>query len=343
MSKILELRLVPTILFLLIASSVIAVLWPFKSAIAWAIIVAILVMPLQRYFENKWHKTWLATILVLLVFTVIILLPAFLIFTSVITEAQQVYANFSGQDFSTWHLPASLTSLPWVGDFLQKTWQHYTQDGDAIKSLFSNMKGMALLNQSTSIIANFFHVLLDIILMYLVLAFLLFNHQKNKKYIDQLCKKYLDKATEYQKIIVNCVHGIGLGFLTIGVGIGVIMTTVYVVIGLPVPLLLGLITAVLSIIPFTLPLYYAVLFVVLLFQGHLAAGVVLLAIGTALNLLSDNWLQPYIIGKKAKIHFLITLFGVLGGLEFFGMLGVFIGPISLAIGQRIFQTHVSKQ
>lgn len=343
MSKILELRLVPSVLFLLLISGVIAVLWPFKAPIIWAIIVSILAMPLQKYFEKKWHKTWLATLLVLTIFTLIILLPAFLILTSVIVEAQQLYASFSVQDFSNWHLPASLTSLPWAGNFLQNTWQQYIQSGDAMKSLLVNIKGMNLVTQSASLLIDVFHTMLCLILMYFLLAFLLVSHQKNSQYLDAFCKKYLDQGVEYQKDIVYCVHGIGLGFLTIGIGIGVIMTIVYMSVGLPVPLLLGLITAVLAIIPFTLPLYYVALFAILFSQGHVVAAIILVAIGTGLNALSDNWLQPYIIGKKAKIHFLITLFGVLGGLEIFGMLGIFIGPVTLMIGQRIFQTNVAKQ
>jgi predicted PurR-regulated permease PerM len=340
MTANLELKLIPTLLFLIFTMGILIVLWPFSSAIIWAIIVAILLLPLQKYFERKWRKPWLATSLTLIIFTVIILLPASLVLRSVINQAHELYTQFSGQDFSKLRLPESITSLPLVGNFLEQKLQHYLQDPEAIKMLTSKIEALPLVNQSTVVISHFFHTLICFLLMYLLLAFLLYNQKKNELYINNFCSKYLGSATMYQKIIVLSVRGIGLGFLTVGVSIGVIMTIVYISVGLPVPLLLGLITALLSIIPFVLPAFYALLFIFLLIQGNLAAAIVVLSIGLVLNIISDNWLQPYVIGKHSKMHFLITLFGILGGVQMLGLPGIFIGPISLAIGQTILQSRL---
>jgi predicted PurR-regulated permease PerM len=69
----------------------------------------------------------------------------------------------------------------------------------------------------------------------------------------------------------------------------------------------------------------------LLLQGELARGLFLLAWGTLAVGTSDNFLRPIFIGGRGKVHFLIVLFGILGGLTVFGFVGVVLGPIILSL------------
>jgi predicted PurR-regulated permease PerM len=79
----------------------------------------------------------------------------------------------------------------------------------------------------------------------------------------------------------------------------------------------------------------------LMFHQHVGAGVAL-AVWAALLSVGDNLLRPWLIQRGAKLPFMLVLGGVLGGLLAFGIAGIFIGPILLAVLQRLMARWVEE-
>jgi predicted PurR-regulated permease PerM len=69
----------------------------------------------------------------------------------------------------------------------------------------------------------------------------------------------------------------------------------------------------------------------LIATGHLAAGIGLLVWGTIVVSWIDNIVRPFVISRETRIPFLLVMFGVIGGVAAFGLVGLFIGPVILAI------------
>ncbi len=101
--------------------------------------------------------------------------------------------------------------------------------------------------------------------------------------------------------------------------------------GVKAPAFWGAAIAVVALIPFGAPLVWGSIGVWLLLQGQVGAGLGLLLWGALAISWIDKLVRPLIISGVAKIPFLLVLYGILGGLAAFGLIGLFVGPVILAI------------
>jgi len=106
----------------------------------------------------------------------------------------------------------------------------------------------------------------------------------------------------------------------------------FVLFGLPYPLVAGIVMGILSFIPIIGPYaVYVPIAVISIFNGDYVMGAGLLAYGLVLMGALDYVVRPQMMGEKIRLHPLIVLIGILGGLELMGAIGVLIGPIILSI------------
>ena len=80
---------------------------------------------------------------------------------------------------------------------------------------------------------------------------------------------------------------------------------------------------------------------VLFGEGKIGPGLGLFVFGLLIIILSDNYLKPKLIGNAVKLPFIWTLLGILGGIETFGFLGLFLGPTSMAILISVWRDSLS--
>ena len=130
--------------------------------------------------------------------------------------------------------------------------------------------------------------------------------------------------------IVAAIRGTVNGLVIVGLGEGVLLGIAYAVTGVPHPALLGALTAVAAMIPFGAPLVFGVAALLLVGQGSGVAAIVLVAIGMAVTFVADHFVRPILIGGATKLPFLWVLFGILGGVASWGLLGLFLGPAVMA-------------
>ena len=100
--------------------------------------------------------------------------------------------------------------------------------------------------------------------------------------------------------------------------------------GLAHPALLGALTGLLAIIPFAVPFIFSGASLVLLGQGSEGAALALFVFGVVVVFVADHFIRPGVIGGATRLPFLWVLLGILGGLETFGLLGLFLGPAVMA-------------
>ncbi len=134
------------------------------------------------------------------------------------------------------------------------------------------------------------------------------------------------------------VYGIGLTALAQALlaGIG------YYFAGAPSPILFTLVTFVVALIPFGTPFAWGGVSVWLLSQGHTTEGIGLALWGVFVISWVDNLIRPIVISGATKIPFIIIFIGVLGGLTAFGFVGLFIGPVVLAIGLAVWREWIAQ-
>jgi predicted PurR-regulated permease PerM len=105
----------------------------------------------------------------------------------------------------------------------------------------------------------------------------------------------------------------------------------YWVAGVPAPLLFAALTFLVGLVPFAIPFMWGGASLWLFLNGDTVAALGLFIWGVTAVSWVDNIVRPLVISGAAQIPFLLVLFGVLGGLAAFGLVGLFIGPVVLAV------------
>jgi len=103
---------------------------------------------------------------------------------------------------------------------------------------------------------------------------------------------------------------------------------------------LGGLTAVAAMVPFGAPLVFGLAALIMLFQGSLVAAVALLALGVVVTFVADHFIRPVIIGGATRLPFLWVLLGILGGVETFGVIGLFVGPVVMSVLMQLWRDWV---
>jgi predicted PurR-regulated permease PerM len=111
----------------------------------------------------------------------------------------------------------------------------------------------------------------------------------------------------------------------------------YWAVGVKAPIMLGIVTAMFAMIPFGTPVAWVSISIWLLLQGQTWAGVALALWGTLVISWIDNIIRPLVISSSTRIPFVLVMFGVLGGVANFGFIGLFLGPVVLAIALAVWR------
>lgn len=145
---------------------------------------------------------------------------------------------------------------------------------------------------------------------------------------------YIDSVGTTTRAVV---YGIGLTALAQALlaGVG------YYFAGAPSPILLTIVTFIIALIPFGTPFVWGGVSIWLLSKGYTVEGIGLALWGTLVISWVDNLIRPIVISGATKIPFIIIFIGVLGGLTAFGFVGLFIGPVVLAIGLAVWREWIS--
>jgi predicted PurR-regulated permease PerM len=130
--------------------------------------------------------------------------------------------------------------------------------------------------------------------------------------------------------IIASVHGTVNGLVLVGLGEGVLLGIVYAVAGVPQATVLGLLTAVAAMVPFAGAIMFSIAALLLLAQGAFVWGIVVFCTGVVVTFVADHFVRPVLIGGATRLPFIWVLLGILGGVEAWGLLGLFIGPAIMA-------------
>ena len=130
--------------------------------------------------------------------------------------------------------------------------------------------------------------------------------------------------------IISSIHGTVNGMVLVGLGVGAVLGIGYALAGVPHPVLMGGLTAVAAIIPLAAPVVLGVASLLVLAAGSTGMAIGLFAFGMVVIFVADHAIRPVLIGGSTKLPFLWVLLGILGGVETFGLLGLFLGPAIMA-------------
>lgn len=171
----------------------------------------------------------------------------------------------------------------------------------------------------------------------IVIGFLtaFFMMRDGPKLVDPICR-FLPLPRDKVEIICDRIyqttHAVLIGIVVVSIIQGTLGGIVYAIAGVPNSLMWGVATIVVCMIPLLGgPIVYAPIGLLLLSQGKVWQGVMVLVLGFGVISQIDNLLRPFFIGSRTNLHPMAIFFSLLGGVLMFGPLGLFIGPILLTL------------
>jgi predicted PurR-regulated permease PerM len=126
------------------------------------------------------------------------------------------------------------------------------------------------------------------------------------------------------------VHGTVNGLVLVGLGEGAVLGVIYFVAGVPHATVFGALTALAAMVPFAAPAVILLAALLLIAQGSLPWGIGVFCVGIVVTFVADHFVRPQLIGGAIKLPFIWVLLGILGGLEVWGLVGLFLGPAIMA-------------
>jgi predicted PurR-regulated permease PerM len=146
-----------------------------------------------------------------------------------------------------------------------------------------------------------------------------------------------ERTKGYLHTIETTVKAVVYGIVLTAIAQGAIAGMGYWLVGVKAPILLAIVTTMFAMIPFGTPVVWVSVSLLLLLEGDTWAGVSLLLWGSLIVSWVDNIIRPLVISSSTRIPFVLVMFGVLGGLASFGFIGLFLGPVILAMALAIWR------
>ena len=340
-------QIVPWLALLGLVIMAFVVVAPFLVPLAWAGILCYASWPLaQRIRQMCKGRDMLAAIFSTMLATLTLFLPLLWLAWLAQQELTKLYPVLQQFLAAPTPLPDTLKNIPWLGNWLMETQANLKDNPQGLvvmaKSLLAD-NANALTNLASGISKNVAKFVLAVVILFFFYRdgarIMLELRHVLTKFIGPNIHAYLHAAGSTARAVV---YGVLLTALAQGfvAGLG------YWVAGLSSPVMFGMLTAILALIPFCTPLAWGSAGLWLLMQGQTTAAIGVWIWGAVVVSQLDNILRPIFISNVSAIPFLLVLFGVLGGLLAFGLIGLFIGPIILAVLWAVWRewtTHLHEE
>ena len=332
------------VLVLIFVTGCILVLWPFLPAILLAAVMCISTWPVYLWFlrKLKGRQNW-AALAMTLSLTLVIILPLALVAYNLADNVTTLYEGVKQSvDSGPIESPTWLKKVPMVGTSLDEYWVRIASNREEMIALAQRFMDPV----RKFLLASGMWLGEGVLQMSLAVFVSFFLYRDGKAIMGSLniaMQRVIGSQTEHLlNITYVTVRGVMYGLLGTAMAQGVVATIGFTIAGVPGALLLGVITAIVSLVPIGPPLIWGAAAIWLFFQGDTGWGIFMLLWGFFLISSVDNVVKPILISRGSNLPFILGLFGVLGGLAAFGFVGVFIGPTLLAVALSLTQAWIEQ-
>jgi predicted PurR-regulated permease PerM len=316
------------------------ILWPYRGAILWGIVFAIVFTPLfQRLSQAVRVRRSLAALVTILIILVIVIAPVTLVSLSLTNELTTVVQRMqSGQVDIGSHVQRLLASLPaWIVNLLN------TLELTDVVTLRERVA--ATLTRMSQVLAtravHMGQYTLGLVFQLLIMLYLLFFLLRDGNAIAARIKHAIPLRAHQQDALVRkfavVIRATVKGNVVVALLQGLLGGVIFWFLDIKAPLLWAALMAILSLLPLVGAfLIWLPVSLYLLFTGATWQGAVLLAYGVLVISLVDNVVRPLLVGKDTKMPDYIVLLSTLGGLAVFGINGFIMGPLIAAMFMAVW-------
>jgi predicted PurR-regulated permease PerM len=321
------------------------VLKPFLAALLSAAILCFSSWPVYLLVERRLGgRRTLAALAMTLLVVLVLVLPLALLAGTYVDEVPYLMERLRGLIAQGLPPPPDwVASIPLVGESLDSGWREMAGSkaklAEALKRIAQPARAVLV---QTGIIVG------EGVLQFALIAFIGFFFYRDGAALARALRNAFDRvagdsARRLLEIVGGTINSVMYGIVGTGLAQGAAAVVGLLIAGVPGALMLGFITAFLSILPVGPPLVWIGATIWLFLQDRLGWAVFMALWGFFIVSGIDNVVKPLLISRGASLPFVLVLLGVLGGILAFGFVGVFLGPTLLAVGFRFVRRWAAPQ
>lgn len=313
----------------LLSIAVVTILLPFWKPILWGVIIVTSTWPLYLRVKKILRSPSLSSLVMTVGLAALFLAIVVPAITSIVNELQGAVNSLKHLSSSAPEVLLKVKEIPIIGESAYDKIQHLDVSSieSAAQSHAQNLLGI-LSTAAKGVAGAVFTWIFTMLTMF-------FLFRDGKTLITQFSTALSKVAgVQFQNVfdaLRTTIRGAVYGLLVTALAQGVLAGFSYIISGAPLPYFLGFITMLASLLPFGTPFVYVPVAIWLMLSGNLAWGLFVLVWGIAVVSMADNILRPIFISQATSLPVLLILMGVLGGIISFGLIGVFVGPVIVAV------------
>ena len=315
------------------------VLQLFLVPLAWAGILAYTTWPLYRQVRRA-TSGWpnVSAFVMTLLLTAAFVIPVLSLTALLRGELTAAYAAVLAYLAEGPHpLPEIITRIPWLGDWLQQIFDQIAGDPATVRAQIA-VWGEERIDDLLNLLGGVGRNTAKLGFALLALFFLYRDGEILLDQVRRVLRRLIGaRADSYLAAMGATTSAVVVGLVLTALAQGALAGLGYWAAGVKAPALLAALTVLIAMIPFGTPFVWGSIGVWLLLNGQTAAGIGLLLWGTLVVSWVDNVIRPLVISGATRIPFILVMFGVLGGLAAFGLVGLFIGPVILAVLMAVWR------
>lgn len=305
---------------------------PYLSALFIALVLSLVFNPLYARMKNLLPGGTLAACAALVVLLLLILIPAALFGFFIFDDAQRLYVSLRGGE-------ETLSALDQWSTLVEAQIQAFVPEVRFNLSSYLTDGLSFLLGNFGSIFSRAVGFVFKAIIMLLALFYLFRDGEKLRAFVVRLSPLTNEYDERILTRIEDAINSVVRGKLLIVFIQGILSTLIFLIFGVPHPVLLGALTALAALVP---AVGVALIFIPVVlygfFAGQTASAIGLLISGVCIGFI-DNILGPIFFKRGLRVHPLLILLSVLGGLALFGPVGFLAGPVTLSLLFALFDIY----
>ena len=307
----------------------------FLPAVGWAAIIAITAWPLYvrcMPYLGETRSPILAPLIFTMLIAGIVFVPLALAAHQIARQGDATFAWITQSREIGIAVPPWVAQLPIAAEMVRQWWEQNLTDPAAAASWFKNVNAEKAAEWTTALGSQLLHRGFMFFLCLIALfGFLRHGAWIADRLLDTADRILGDPGERLASKMVGAVRGTVNGTVLVAVAEGLLIGVGYLVAGVPSPVLFTMLTIAFAMVPFGAWAAFTVASLVLLISGgNLWPALAVFGWGAAVMLAGDHFVWPTLVGNAARLPFLVALIGIFGGLQVFGLIGLFLGPVIMA-------------
>jgi predicted PurR-regulated permease PerM len=310
---------------------------PFITVLEWAAVLVIVFYPVHKRLAQRIKRRGLSALLSSLLVIVVVVLPLVLLTMALTREIAGVAKDFPAQVTQLMNPDASIVGRVsrWIHD-------HAGVDGGRSQEFIVEqlrIAGASLLGQSLGLVGNIVSSIVKAFFVVITMYYLFRDGDKIVAALPEALPLSHKQSKAILERISQVVSASVYGVVTIAMLQGLLGGLAFWALGVPSPVLWAVVLAFVCMIPIAGSFFvWLPASIYLILSGHWTKGILLILWGALVISTIDNFLRPKLIKNQTKLHELFVFFSVLGGMSVFGLLGIVLGPVVLAITLGLLET-----